>query len=79
MPDARIDITHEVCPMTYVRVKLALEALPDGAVLEVRLKGEEPLKNVPRSAKEDGHEVLSLDAHADGTSRLVLRAHHPVP
>jgi TusA-related sulfurtransferase len=79
MPDARIDITREVCPMTYVRVKLALEGLPDGAVLEVRLKGTEPLKNVPRSAKEDGHEVLSLDALDDGTSRLVLRAHHAEP
>jgi len=79
MPDARIDITREICPMTYVRVKLALEGLPDGAVLEVRLKGAEPLKNVPRSAKEDGHEVLSLDALDDGTSRLVLRAHHPEP
>ncbi|GMU61468.1 MAG: hypothetical protein AMXMBFR34_32310 [Myxococcaceae bacterium] len=62
--------------MTYVRVKLALEGLPDGAVLEVRLKGQEPLKNVPRSAREDGHEVLSLDAQADGTSRLILRARH---
>ena len=26
-----IDITREVCPMTYVRVKLAVEALEDGA------------------------------------------------
>lgn len=76
MPDARIDITREVCPMTYVRVKLALEELPDGAVLEVHLKGAEPLKNVPRSAKDDGHEVLSLDALPDGTARLLLRAHH---
>ena len=32
MHDASIDITREVCPMTYVRVKLALERLPDGAV-----------------------------------------------
>lgn len=77
MPDARIDITREICPMTYVRVKLALEALPDGGVLEVHLKGAEPLKNVPRSAKDDGHEVLSFDASPDGSARLVLRAHHP--
>ena len=76
MPDARIDITREVCPMTYVRVKLALEDLPDGGVLEVHLKGAEPLKNVPRSAKDDGHEVLSFDALPDGSARLVLRAHH---
>ena len=45
--------------MTYVRVKLALERLPPGAVLEVWLTGEEPLKNVPKSVRDDGHEVLS--------------------
>ena len=72
-PDKRIDITGEVCPMTYVRVKLALEQLPAGGVLEVLLKGEEPLKNVPRSAREDGHEVLSLAAVDGAVSRLVLR------
>lgn len=74
MPDARIDITREICPMTYVRVKLALETLDDGGELEVLLRGEEPLRNVPRSAKEEGHEVLELTALDDGTSRLRLRA-----
>jgi TusA-related sulfurtransferase len=57
----RIDITREVCPMTYVRVKLAIETMDEGGVLEVLLTGAEPLKNVPRSAREDGHEVLSLE------------------
>ncbi len=72
---ATLDITREVCPMTYVRTKLKLEALADGAVLEVLLRGEEPLRNVPRSAREEGHEVLALDARADGTHRLLLRKH----
>ena len=45
--DAHLDITREVCPMTFVRTKIALERLPVGGVLEVRLKGDEPLKNVP--------------------------------
>jgi TusA-related sulfurtransferase len=72
---ATLDITREVCPMTYVRTKLRLEALADGAVLEVLLKGEEPLKNVPRSARDEGHEVLGLEARADGTHRLLLRKH----
>jgi tRNA 2-thiouridine synthesizing protein A len=71
--EARVDITREVCPMTYVRTKLALERLPDGAVLEVHLKGDEPLRNVPRAARDEGHEVLSLEARADGTHRLLLR------
>ena len=69
-----LDITRDVCPMTYVRVKLALEQLDDGGELEVVLRGEEPLRNVPRSAREEGHEVLELVALDNGTSRLRLRA-----
>lgn len=76
MPDARIDITGEVCPMTYVRVKLAMEELSDGALLEVTLRGAEPLKNVPRSARDDGHEVLELVPLDEGRARLLLRVRH---
>ncbi|MET0405182.1 MAG: sulfurtransferase TusA family protein [Cystobacter sp.] len=68
-----LDITREVCPMTYVRTKLALEALGEGEVLEVLLRGAEPLKNVPRNAREDGHEVLALEPRGEGLHRLVLR------
>ncbi|RYZ43984.1 MAG: sulfurtransferase TusA family protein [Myxococcaceae bacterium] len=75
MPDvtATLDITREVCPMTYVRTKLKLESLPSGTLLEVLLKGEEPLKNVPRSARDEGHEVVSLEPRGDGTHRLLVR------
>ena len=72
---ATLDITREVCPMTYVRTKLKLESLMDGAVLEVLLRGEEPLKTVPRSAREEGPELLSLEARPDGSHRLLLRKH----
>jgi len=77
MSEATIDITREVCPMTWVRVKLAAEALADGATLEVILRGSEPLKNIPLSAREDGHEVLALDALSGGRTRLILRVRHP--
>jgi TusA-related sulfurtransferase len=70
-----LDITREVCPMTYVRTKLALEALEEGEVLEVLLRGSEPLRNVPRSAREEGHEVLALEPHGEGVHRLLLRKH----
>lgn len=72
-PGATLDITREVCPMTYVRTKLRLEALAPGTVLEVLLRGDEPLRNVPRSAREEGHEVLSLEPLPDGTHRLRIR------
>ncbi len=59
--------------MTYVRTKLALEALRAGQVLEVRLQGDEPRKNVPASAQEDGHAVLALLPQPDGSFVLWLR------
>ncbi len=68
----RLDITAEVCPMTFVRVKLALEQLEPGQQLEVLLKGEEPLRNVPKSAADEGHRVLSLEPLGDGTHLLRL-------
>ena len=78
-PNLQIDITREVCPMTYVRTKLALESLPPGALLEVRLKGDEPLRNVPRSAREEGHEILALEPTEPGSGvhRLLLRKQQP--
>jgi TusA-related sulfurtransferase len=55
-----IDITGDVCPLTFVKTKLLLERMPVGAVAMVRLKGVQPLDNVPRSVKAHGHEVISL-------------------
>ncbi len=76
--DHTIDITGMICPMTFVRTKLLLEKIAPGDVLEVRLKGEEPLLNVPRSARQHGHTVLSLlpespGQPADGIHRLLIR------
>ena len=61
--------------MTYVRVKLAIEGLESGARVEVLLRGDEPLRNVPRSLREDGHEVLALEP-GPTHSRLLLVVRH---
>ena len=71
--DHELDITGEVCPMTFVRTRLALDRMAPGQTLLVRLRGVEPLRNVPRTAREQGHEVLSLATDADGVGRLLLR------
>ncbi len=55
-----LDITPEVCPMTFVRTRLLVERMAAGETAEVRLKGAEPLENVPASLTELGHEVLSM-------------------
>jgi len=71
--DQTIDITRDVCPMTFVRTRIALDRLAPGQTLLVRLRGEEPLRNVPRSAIEQGHTVLEQRTEADGTTLLLLR------
>ena len=74
--DRYLDITQEVCPLTFVKTKLLIERLSPGQTAEIRLKGAEPLENVPRSVREHGHEVLSLepeDGTTDGTGVYVLR------
>ncbi len=72
-----LDITTEVCPMTFVKTKLLVERMPSGELLEVRLKGSEPLGNVPRSITELGHEIVSTtreDGEAeDGIHRILIR------
>ena len=52
-----MDLTGVPCPMNWVRVRLALEAIEDGEPLELVLDPGEPMRSVPRSAREDGHDV----------------------
>ena len=68
-----LDITTETCPMTFVRTRLALDRLAPGQVLGVLLRGEEPRRNIPRTATEQGHAVLAEQERPDGTTRLLLR------
>ncbi len=71
--DATLDITGEICPMTFVRTRLALDRMASGQTLLVLLRGDEPRRNVPASAAALGHVVLAESATPDGTTRLWLR------
>ena len=71
--DHAIDITGEVCPMTFVRTKLKLERMLSGEVLVVRLRGEEPLRNVPRAARDEGHSILGIVP--EGNDHIVTIRH----
>ena len=71
--DDTVDITDVVCPTTFVKAKVALEELDDGQILAVRMNDGEPVQNVPRSIKEEGHLILKLTANEDGTYTLIVR------
>ena len=71
--DQLLDITQETCPMTFVRTRLALDRLTAGQTLRVLLKGEEPRRNVPRTATEQGHAVLAQQEGPDGVLAVLIR------
>ena len=71
--DESVDVTDVVCPVTFVKAKVAIEELDIGQILAVRLNDGEPVNNVPRSFKDEGQEVLKLDANGDGTFTLYVK------
>lgn len=71
--DEQIDITDRVCPMTFVKAKVSIDELEDGEVLAIRMNDGEPVQNVPRSMKEEGHKILKLAENGDGTYTLYVR------
>ncbi|HWX47610.1 MAG TPA: sulfurtransferase TusA family protein [Roseomonas sp.] len=68
-----LDITGETCPMTFVRTRLALDRLQAGQILLVKLRGDEPRRNVPRTAAEQGHVVLQQEEMPDGSLQVRIR------
>jgi TusA-related sulfurtransferase len=72
-PSHRLDVSGEACPMTFVRTRLQLDRMVPGEVLEVRFRGEEPRRNLPRSLTEQGYAVLALEELEDGGGMLRVR------
>jgi len=71
--DDKLDITDVNCPVTFVKTKVALEEMDEGQILQVHLNDGEPVQNVPRSLKEEGHEILKLEDNGDGTFELYVK------
>ncbi len=70
--DDTVDITDVVCPTTFVKAKVALEELDEGQILAIKMNDGEPVQNVPRSIKEEGHKILKLLSNDDGTYTLIV-------
>ncbi len=63
-----LDITGDTCPLTFVKTKILIESMAPGELAVVRLKGAEPLGNVPRSVREHGHQVIRLEPAVSSAS-----------
>lgn len=60
-PEAYLDLRGVVCPTNFVKTKLKLEEMNPGEVLEIIIDAGEPIANVPRSIKEEGHKIIKVE------------------
>lgn len=67
-----MDITNVICPITYIKAKMALEKLEKGQILEVKLSEGDPILNVPRRLAEDGQKIHQVIKNEDGTFSLFV-------
>ena len=72
--DEKIDLRGVLCPINFVKTKLKLEMMDDGQVLEITLDDGEPMRNVPRSIKEEGHKVVGVEQIDDGYKIFVKKS-----
>ena len=67
-----IDLRGVSCPTNFVKAKLALEDMEVGETAQILLDDGEPVKNVPRSLKADGHKLVGLKQTDEGHYILEL-------
>jgi TusA-related sulfurtransferase len=68
----QLDITKEHCPMTFVKTKIALADMEPGDTLELRVLKGEPLENIPRSARAEGHKILAVEQVEGEVHRILI-------
>ena len=67
-----IDLRGVSCPTNFVKAKLALEDIETGELAQILLDDGEPVKNVPRSLRADGHKLIGLKQSDEGHYILEL-------
>jgi TusA-related sulfurtransferase len=74
IPDAQLDLRGTPCPINFVRTKLRLEQMEEGALLEVWLDPGEPIEQVPDSLKMEGYPIEALEERDDFFALQVRRS-----
>jgi len=67
-----VDLRGVSCPTNFVKAKLALEEIETGDIVQILLDDGEPVKNVPRSLKAEGHKLIALKQSEEGHYILEL-------
>ena len=60
-------------PFNYVQTKIRLEEMDAGELLEITIDDGEPIKNVPESLTNDGHDIVRTHQIGTESCRLLIR------
>ena len=71
--DYSLDITSEVCPLTFVKTILLIERMESGQTAVIFLPSGEAAENVPRAVIEHGHQILDITPDSPEVFRLRVR------
>ena len=67
--DDTVDITDVVCPVTFVKAKVAIEELDDGQILAVRMNDGEPVQKVMPFEGESTASMIAFKPASSPASR----------
>ena len=60
-----LDLRGVICPYNFVKTKIKLETLDAGDRISVLLDDGDPIRNVPQSVTNEGHQVLEQEKIGD--------------
>lgn len=69
----RLDLRGSVCPINFVRIKIALDGLHEGELLEAVVDPSPVSLEVERSLREQGYRVLERAESGDQAILRVLK------
>ena len=67
-----LNLKGEVCPMTFVKTKLAIERLNSGESIKVIFNSSEAKINVPKSLKELNYKVIAINDIDENNFYIVI-------
>ena len=71
--DKELNLKGKICPYTFIESMLALEEMKVGEVLRVIVDYAPAVCDVPRSLKNEGYEILSVDRLNEADWAIVVR------
>ena len=71
-PTEHLNLEGVPCPTNFVKIKLQLEELEDGQILEIIIDDGEPIQSVPSSLKQEGHRLFHAEPCEHSTYRLLV-------